>query len=381
MIGRLGQPGPVPAEPATTYPLLLGLGALDAAGYSVIAPVVPTIAATTGAGPAVIGTLVASFPLGMLAGFLLAGHGVARQRLRTVLLAALTLIALGCLGFVLGQGLTVWFAARLLMGLGSGGLWIAVTFTTLERWPGQEYVCMSRIFAAYSVGGLIGPLLGATGGVRGPFLAYLLLVLAAMPLAFLLGTPVQPRRFQADRSALRLPGFWLACAGITVAILALGLSEGVLPLHFASQLGQAQLAALYVGAAVVVAASSAAAGSISPSRALAGAGVLVVAGIGLAGAATSVALFVLALGLTGAGIGLGQTGATGILLAAVAPERIVTAMVLWSQLGIVGYLAGPLLGGAVAQALGFWAVGLVPLAGAILLLVVARKAGRRAGGA
>jgi hypothetical protein len=37
MIGRLGQPGPVPAEPATTYPLLLGLGALDAAGYSVIA--------------------------------------------------------------------------------------------------------------------------------------------------------------------------------------------------------------------------------------------------------------------------------------------------------------------------------------------------------
>lgn len=242
---------------------------------------------------------------------------------------------------------------------------------------------MSRILAAYSAGGLIGPLLGATGGVGGPFLAYLLLVLAAIPLAFLLGTPAQPRRFRTDRAALRLPGFWLACAGITVAILALGLSEGVLPLHFASRLGQAQLGALYVGAAVVVAASSALAGSMVPTWALAAAGVLVVAGIGLAGAATSVALFVLGLGLAGAGagIGLGQTGATGVLLAAVAPERIVTAMVLWSQLGIVGYLAGPLLGGTVAQALGFRALGLVPLAGAVLLLATARKAAEPADGA
>jgi MFS family permease len=113
-----------------------------------------------------------------------------------------------------------------------------------------------------------------------------------------------------------------------------------------------------------------------PSRALTGSCVLVVAGIGLAGVAESVPLFVVALGLAGAGIGLGQTGATGILLGAVAPERIVTAMVLWSQLGIVGYMVGPLVGGAMAQALGFHAVGLVPLAGVILLLAVARKAAR-----
>ena len=46
------------------------------------------------------------------------------------------------------------------MGVGSGGIWIGVTFDTLERWPGQEYLCMSRVFAAYSVGGLIGPALG-----------------------------------------------------------------------------------------------------------------------------------------------------------------------------------------------------------------------------
>jgi hypothetical protein len=34
------------------YPLVLGLGALDATGYSVIVPVAPAIAHATGAGPA-----------------------------------------------------------------------------------------------------------------------------------------------------------------------------------------------------------------------------------------------------------------------------------------------------------------------------------------
>jgi hypothetical protein len=55
---------------------------------------------------------------------------------------------------------------------------MAVTMGTLARWPGQEYVCMSRVFAAYAAGGLLEPALGAIGGIRAPFLAYLgLLVL------------------------------------------------------------------------------------------------------------------------------------------------------------------------------------------------------------
>lgn len=377
MIGRVSHPGPIPSMPATAYPALLTLGALDAAGYSVIAPVLPAIASTTESGPAVMGALVASFPVGMLAGFALAGQEVRRHHLQAVLLASLLLVALGCLGFVVGGGLAVLFVARALMGVGSGGLWIAVTFATLERWPGQEYLCMSRIFAAYSVGGLVGPALGTIGGVRGPFLAYLGLVLATMPLVGLLGRPAQPRRFGADPSALRLPGFWLACAGILFAVLALGLTEGVLPLHLASRLRQPQIGTLYVGVAMVVAASAAAAATITPNRALAGSGVLIVGGIALAGLANTVPVFILALALAGAGIGIGQTGATGILLGAVVPERIVTAMVLWSQIGIIGYLAGPIMGGAVAQSFGYQALWVVPLTGVALLLGVGLL-GRRA---
>ena len=66
------------ARTAAAYPLLLALGALDATGYSVIVPVAPAIADATGAGPATIGLLVASFPAGMVAGFAVAGWAVRR---------------------------------------------------------------------------------------------------------------------------------------------------------------------------------------------------------------------------------------------------------------------------------------------------------------
>src|SRR5829696_6807626 len=185
------------------YPLLLALGALDATGYSVIVPVAPAISDATGAGPATIGLLVASFPAGMVAGFALAGWLVRRHGARPLLAASLGIVALGAFGFALGDSLALYFPARLLMGLGSGGIWIGVTFDTLQRWPGQEYVCMSRIFAAYSVGGLIGPALGVFGGIHGPFLAYLGLLVVAMPLVLLVGEPAVRREFAADRAALR----------------------------------------------------------------------------------------------------------------------------------------------------------------------------------
>jgi MFS family permease len=353
---------------------LLGLGALDAAGYSVIVPVTPAIAADTGAGPALIGALVASFPAAMLVGYSLAGRVVRRRRPAVLLAGALVLLALGSLGFVLGDGLPAYFAARLVMGLGSGGLWIAITFATLERFPGREYQGMSRLYAAYSVGGLVGPALGAVGGVRGPFLAYLALVLLSLPLAVAVGTPPRRRHFEADRSVLRLPGFWLACAGVLFAILALGLVEGVLPLHVADRLDQAQIGWLYVGLALLLAVSAVVAGRLAPRRAVAASVALVPVGVAVAGLSGTVPLFVVGLALAGVGIGIGETGSTGVLLEAVAPERIVTAMVLWSQIGIAGYLAGPAVGGVVAETLGFQAVVLVPLAAAVPLLAAFRWA-------
>jgi MFS family permease len=354
------------------YPLLLALGALDATGYSVIVPVAPAIADATGAGPATIGALVASFPAGMVGGFALAGWAVRRHGSRILLIGSLALVALGALGFVLADSLGVYFAARTLMGLGSGGIWIGVTFDTLERWPGQEYLCMSRVFAAYSVGGLIGPALGGFGGIHGPFIAYMVLLILALPAVLLVGEPQTRRGFGADRAALRTRAFWVASAAILFAVLALGVLEGVLPLHFAERLTQAQIGALYVGASMVVAISAAASGGRPPRPLVFAAVLLSVAGISLAGIAVHVPLWLLAVALAGVGIGLANTGSLGMLVQAVPFERIVTAMVVWSQVGIVGYLLGPLAGGLVADSLGYAFIGTVSAAAGLLLLAMLR---------
>ena len=367
-----------PGRGATAaYPLLLALGALDATGYSVIVPVAPAIADATGAGPATIGLLVASFPAGMVGGFALAGWIVRRHGARALLAGSLALVALGTLGFVLGDSLAVYFPARMLMGFGSGGIWIGVTFDTLERWPGQEYLCMSRVFADYSFGGLIGPALGIFGGIRGPFLAYLALLVLAVPLVLFVREPTTRRAFGADRAALRSRGFWVASAAILFAALALGVLEGVLPLHFAERLNQAQIGALYVGASIVVSVSASATGGMQPRPLVFSAVLLAVAGISLAGMAADVPLWLVALLLAGVGIGLGNTGSLGMLVEAVPVERIVTAMVVWSQIGILGYLLGPLAGGIVADGPGYGFVGLVPAAAGLTALALLHSARSR----
>ncbi len=98
--------------------------------------------------------------------------------------------------------------------------------------------------------------------------------------------------------------------------------------------------------------------------------VLATAGIALAGAAAEVPLWLLALLLAAVGIGLGNTGSIGVLVQAVPVERIVTAMVIWSQIGIAGYLLGPLLGGLVADKLGYAYLGLVPALAGMLVLAL-----------
>ena len=351
------------------YVVLLSLGVLDAAGYSIIGPMAPAIARETGAGAGAFGALVASFPAGILVGFALAGLAIRRGRTHTALVVALVLLAAGSLAFAVGGSLAAYFPARFVMGLGSGGVWMGVTFETLERWPGQEYLCMSRIFAAYSVGALVGPALGAIGGVTAPSLAYLALVILAIPAVLTVGPVRSPRPFASDWTALRLPSFWLASVGILFATLTLGLIDGALPLHFASLLSQAGIGALYAGSAVVLALAAAVAARFAPRRALTVALALVVLGVAGAGLSDTVPLWVLTLAFAALGVGFANTGSVGVLLEGVPTERIVTAMVVWSQVGIIGYLIGPLVGGPAGEEFGFGVLGLVAMAAAIPVAV------------
>jgi MFS family permease len=356
------------------YLVLLGLGALDAAGYSIIAPVVPEIQEATAAGPAILGALVACFAVGQMLGYPLGGRGIERRHAVWVLAGSLALVVLGDLGFVVGEGLGVWFPARLVQGIGAGGLWMGISFAVIERFPGQEFPRLTGVLAAYGAGAIAGPAMGAAGGIRTPFLIHLALVLVLALALTQVGAPRERVAFRSDRAALRTPGFMLASAGILLVALALGTFDGPLPLHFAELLDQAEIGALYVACAVVAAVCATVGGRLAPRPTLAVATVLIPVAVAVAGLTESVAVWVLAAVLLGIGLGIGEAGALGVLLRSIGIERIVLAMVIWSQVWAVGYLAGPAAAGGIAEAFGFGAIGLVPCAAALLVAAVFLRA-------
>jgi MFS family permease len=349
------------------YFVLLALAALDSAGYSMIAPVVPAIGDATDSGPGVLGVLVASFAIGQMAGYPLAGRAVQHLHAMPVLIGSLALIVLGDLAFVLGEGLGVYFPARLLQGIGAGGLWMGIAFAVIERFPGQEYQRLTGVTASYGVGAIVGPALGAAGGIRAPFLIHLGLVLLVMLALVRLGPAKARIAFESDRTALRTRGFWLASAGILMVALTLGTFDGPLPVHFSELLSQAEIGALFVVTALIAAGCAALAGRFPPRPALALATILMPTAIAVAGLTESIGVWIVVAVVAGVGLGAGEAGSLGVLLESIGLEKIVLAMVIWSQVWAVGYLAGPAAGGGVAEALGFAAIGLVPLTAALLV--------------
>jgi MFS family permease len=128
----------------------------------------------------------------------------------------------------------------------------------------------------------------------------------------------------------------------------------------------------------VVTVSATASGGRRPRPLVFAAVFLTVAGVSVAGMAADVPLWLLSISLAAIGIGLANTGSLGLLIEAVPVERIVTAMVIWSQIGIVGYLLGPLAGGLVADGLGYAFIGIVPATAGLVILAFLRVDGRAA---
>ena len=361
-------------------PILLTLAVTDSAGYSIIGPVLPSLRASSGASVTTLSLLAACFPLAMLVGLVLAGRLGGQGRTRGALLLGLALLVASTLVFAFAGSLPVLFGARAVMGVGSGCLWIGLTLRTLEYWPGEEYVRMSRVYAGYSVGTLVGPLLAALGGVRAPFVAYAVVLVGCVPLVLLLPRPKTHSVLRRDSAVLRTSGFWYAALAILFAMMTFGTLDGVLPLHFAAHLSQAQIGFSYTLMALLVAFSSAVAGRMRPAIALAVGIVAVTGGIAAAGATGTVAAWAVALAAIGLGAGGAETGSTGVLLDMVPRESVVSAMVVWSQVGILGYLVAPTLGGQVVEHLGFGWLGLVPLTSAVAVggaALLARRSARR----
>jgi MFS family permease len=102
---------------------------------------------------------------------------------------------------------------------------------------------------------------------------------------------------------------------------------------------------------------------------LAVATVLMTLSIALGGATEMIGLWVVVAVLCGLGLGTGEAGSLGVLLESIGLDRIVLAMVVWSQVWAIGYLVGPAIGGGVAEVFGYGALGLVPLVASAFVFV------------
>lgn len=225
--------------------LLLGLAVviifIDAVGYTVIIPALPTFVAELGLGETRAGTLYASYGLISLLLYLPFGLLVDRWGERRWLILGMLVLGLASLGFWRAADFWSLLGCRLTQGIAASATWaaalpLAARLATKER-RGVE---MSLLMMAFSVGVVIGPALGSVGQPRDPFLYF-----AGLPLclAVCVAILLRPATRAPSPQVSLLPEPWLlrgglprtlvcACLVIMVTCAILGALEILLPLEF-----------------------------------------------------------------------------------------------------------------------------------------------------
>lgn len=147
--------------------------ALAAMAAGLLAPVFAIQLDGRGHGPATIGVFAATGSLAVMAGAGLVPRAIARFGTAAALNIALAAIVTATLIYALSQSLTIWFALRLLMGVGAGMQWV-----TAETWlnrlapPDRRGRIMALYVAAATASFAAGPVLASLTGTAGavPFL-------------------------------------------------------------------------------------------------------------------------------------------------------------------------------------------------------------------
>jgi len=147
--------------------------ALDLVGFGIVLPLLPLYAEKFGATPTVNGLLVASFSIAQLA--LAPAWGRLSDRIgrKPILLVSLAGTAVGSLVTGLAGGVVVLFVGRLIDGASGASVSVAQAAVTDVAGPGQRARLLGLLGAAFGVGFIGGPALGALAalaGRRAPFL-------------------------------------------------------------------------------------------------------------------------------------------------------------------------------------------------------------------
>jgi len=334
-------------------PLLVGLGAVDAAAYGVITPTLPELADRHGLDELDVGVIVAAFALAqVVAGAPLGAVLARRHGARRTIFGALAVAAAGAVAVAVAPTPQALIGARALGGLGAGVLWIGLVAAVLERTRSADVSrCLAWLLAGYSVGGIAGPGLAVLGGVAVPFLTYAVICAGGVLLAATLGAAPALGR-PRGLGHLRGPAVLAACVGAFTAAVGFGVLEGPLALRLGEGFSQSALAALFVVAALAAGASGVLAERRSAVRVLTIAPFVVAASEAGIVSVSDPPAWAGTVVLAAIGLGATEAAALALLVRAVPATVAPIGVVIWSQAFALGLVVGPIGAGVAADVSG-----------------------------
>jgi MFS family permease len=362
---------------------------LDAMLFGAIIPLLPHFADTYDLSKLEAGLLLGAYGAGSLVGGIPGGLLVGRIGPKRGVLAGLAVLSLASLGFALSGSAFALGLSRFVQGVSSattwaGALaWVAVSVPRERR--GQA---LGTVFGLAVLGFVMGPMFGGFAdlvGIRGSFVTIALV--AAGLVAALAGVRPAPHEAPSPGAIARalrdrafVGGLWLN----TLPAMFFGVLDVLVPLRFDDAgYGAVAIAGVFVVAGLVEVAVNPIVGRISdrhgrlyPVRIALIASIAVAAAIAFASEPAVIALLVVA-----ASVSFGGFYTPGMALVADRSERaglpqgigFGVTNTAWA----VGALAGPAIGGALAQALGDPVPYLCCAALCVLTLAVASRGAAR----
>jgi multidrug resistance protein len=146
--------------------------AVDLVGFGIVLPILPQYAERFGATPAVIGVLVASFSMAQLACAPLWGRLSDRIGRKPVLLISLFGTAVGSLLTGAATGIALLFVGRIIDGASGASVSVAQASVADVAEPQDRARLMGLLGAAFGVGFVAGPAIGAVGALFGPHVPF-----------------------------------------------------------------------------------------------------------------------------------------------------------------------------------------------------------------
>ena len=359
--------GPVASRSGRLGPLV-GILLADVTCFAVVMPLLASYAASFGAGAAAIGGLVATYSL---MHFTLApfwGRVSDRFGRRPVLLIGLIGTLAGSLVFAAAGSFALLLLSRVVAGGMGATLNVAQAYAADESTPERRTRAMGLLGAAFGLGFILGPTIGAVTsrfGDAAPGLAAAAIAAVNLCVAWAaLGEPthhapmpgVLPVRLLGPRGLLS-PFVAAFCSTLAFTVIYV-----VFPLHAEQVLGfdRSRVGWLFALVGLVAAVVQGwVVGRLAPrfgeGRLVRFGGLAMGGGLAMLPAVAagfgffSPALFVIALALTGAGFGLTSPAEAGYVSRRSGPHDQGRAMGLLQSVNAMARIAGPVMAGVVME--------------------------------